>query len=157
MVNNDCPMKACILLAVWLLVGFGQAAAAPQKGKHRGAAGPGKLEVEFLPLLEDDGTESLVNGKPVVNYVPDGVTVDKNGGLEVRTDLLLRTRPWVRNRYLGRLVSINGDITFLPSARIVTDKRGRFRVTLKTILNDQKAWAIRIRLTKGQKFDIEWD
>jgi len=72
----------------------------------------------------------------------------------VRTDLLLRTYPPVRNRYVGRMSGLTRGITFLPSARIVTDRKGRYRVTLKSYLNDE-AWRWEIRTPPGKDFDLE--
>jgi hypothetical protein len=143
-------------ICLWLVAGFCQSGVADEREKDRHTERTVKLEVEFLPA---GGEADFDKGKLIVSYIPENAVVSKNGNVEVRADVVIRTQPRIRHRCVGRLTSTHGDVTFIPSARIVTDGNGVFHVTLRSSLNDIPTWDFDIHPAKrkGLKFQIDWE
>ena len=72
----------------------------------------------------------MYDGKPVVSYVPDDAVLHGNN-TEIRTDVIVQSKPATPHRYFGRLVSLRDDVQIITSDRIVTDAKGAFHATLR--------------------------
>jgi hypothetical protein len=136
-----------IVFVFLLFALFARAAAAHEPrhgGRHKQPVHHVKLVLELEPQMSEDGKSLLVDGKPVVSYIPSWARPDKNDNVEVRAQVLIRSVPPTPHRFFGRLLSLRDDVQIITSDRIVTNARGVFRATLRSRVSEG-GWDIKIQ------------
>lgn len=84
---------------------------------------------EYEPVRDDNGKAIMVDGEPVNSYVPKNVRATGNAMIETRIDVVVTTRPAVRDAWIGDLVSSTKSEKAIPP-HVITDHEGRFHATI---------------------------
>lgn len=88
-----------------------------------------KIIFDYEPMRDDNGKAIMVDGEPVNSYVPKNARATGNAMIETRIDVIVSTRPAVRDAWIGDLVSSTKSEKAIPP-HVITDHEGRFHATI---------------------------
>jgi hypothetical protein len=88
---------------------------------------------------DDQGGPTVIDGEPVVAYIPDNAIRDGHDRLEERIDFVVATDPPIPNVWLGELTSDKKSERIVPR-HVITDELGEFHATAIARTTDSYDW-----------------